>query len=83
MTPLHQSTNRLRKLPLRLHAGVWRHPMKLRELLALKPGYILKTDVSSGDRAGLYLGNIAVASGEIAVSNDRLQYRVSELADKE
>jgi len=83
MTNLAESINQFRKLPLRLHAGVWRHPMRLRELLALKPGNVIKTEISSGDRAGLYLVNISVASGEIAVHNDRLQYRVSELTDKE
>ena len=64
-------------LPIEVHLGQVR--TRVRELLRLGPGAVLKLDKQVGEPVDLYLRDSRFATGQLVVVGDRLGVRIQEI----
>lgn len=55
-----------------------RRVLRMREILDLKPGVVLKMSRSAGDNIDIYFGGTLAAFGEIVVVEDTVAVRITD-----
>ncbi|HYM10972.1 MAG TPA: FliM/FliN family flagellar motor switch protein [Bryobacterales bacterium] len=79
MSEADHSLGRFHDLPLELSVELDRRPMKIREILSLQAGSIVKMNRSAGDNMSLLLQGVVVGYGEIVVIEDTIGIRITDI----
>ncbi len=69
------------EIPIAINVLIGTRMVKIRELLALEPGYILDLKRSAGENLMIYLNNVNFAKGEVTVIEDTFGVRITEIND--
>jgi len=67
------------EVPLRLSVELGSASLPVRDVLALSKGSIVELDRMSGEPADVYVNDRLIARGELAVQDDRVAVRITEL----
>lgn len=67
------------EVPLRLSVELGSASLPVRDVLALSKGSIVELDRMSGEPADIYVNDRLIARGELAVQDDRVAVRITEL----
>src|SRR5688572_12833555 len=70
---------RVRNLNVIISAHLGNSKMKVREILALKPGSILKLEKLAGDALDIKINGHHFAFGEIVIMNDKYGIRLTDV----
>jgi flagellar motor switch protein FliN/FliY len=76
---LDQQLARFQDLPLELRVELDRTAMKVRDILGLQVGVVVKLNRSAGDNMSLYLHGVLVGYGEIVVIEDTIGIRITDI----
>ena len=79
MAELEGSLARFQDLPLELSVELDRRTMKVREILNLQPGSVIKMNRSAGDNMSLLFHGVLVGYGEIVVIEDTIGVRITDI----
>ncbi len=66
-------------VPIELSVELDRRTMKIREILELQVGTVVKMNRSAGDNMSLLLQGVVVGYGEIVVIEDTIGIRITDL----
>ena len=66
-------------VPMRLGVRLDRRPLRVRSMLALKQGSVIKLTRSAGEKVDLLLDGLAIGAGEIVVIEDIIGLRITDL----
>jgi len=67
-----------RDIPVVVEARFEECLMDVREVLAIQPGAVIPLGRPAGETLSVYIGNVALASAEVIVIEDRLALRITE-----
>ena len=67
------------EVPLRLSVELGSSRLPVREVLELAKGSIVELDRMDGDPADVYVNDRLIARGEVAVQDERVAVRITEL----
>lgn len=70
---------RVRNLNVVVSAHLGHSKMKIKEILALKPGSVLKLDKLAGDALDIKINGHHFAYGEIVIMNDKYGIRLTDV----
>ncbi len=73
-----QKLARFYDVPIELSVELDRRTMKVREILGLRTGSLIKMNRSSGDNMSLLLAGVVVGYGEIVVIEDTIGIRITD-----
>jgi len=79
MSEFADSLARFEDLPLELSVELDRRTMRVREILNLKPGSVIKMNRSAGDNMNLLFHGVLVGFGEIVVIEDTIGVRITDI----
>ena len=71
---------RLSDVPLEIRVQIDALPLKIRELLRLRAGSVVRTGRPAGDDLDIFIGGHRVGSGEIVAAAGKLMVQVTSLA---
>ena len=74
-----QTLTRFHDVPIELIVELDRKTLKIREILALRAGAVIKMNRSAGDNMSLLLQGVAAGYGEIVVIEDAIGIRITEM----
>lgn len=77
MTPFEEIA-RFADVPVDLEAQLDRTMMRVRDLLSLDCGHVIRLARSAGDNAEILAGGAPFASGEILVVENRMAVRITD-----
>ena len=67
------------EVPLRLSVELGSANLPVRDVLALTKGSVVELDRMNGEPADVYVNDRLIARGELAVQDDRVAVRITEL----
>jgi|WetSurMetagenome_2_1015567.scaffolds.fasta_scaffold465334_2 flagellar motor switch/type III secretory pathway protein FliN len=73
----------LADVTVELRAEIERRPVRLRDLLLLRPGSVLKTGRAATDRVELLVGECRIGTAEITQANGKTFARILDLSPRE
>ncbi|HZS50388.1 MAG TPA: FliM/FliN family flagellar motor switch protein [Bryobacterales bacterium] len=73
-----QKLARFYDVPIELSVELDRRTMKVREILGLRTGSLIKMNRSAGDNMSLLLAGVVVGYGEIVVIEDTIGIRITD-----
>ena len=79
MAELDQRITRFHDIPIELSVELDRKLMKVRDILSLQEGTIIKMNRSAGDNMSLLLQGVVAGYGEIVVIEDAIGIRITEM----
>ncbi len=77
MTPL-ETIAPIQNVPIEMDVELDRRMLKLREILELQPGSILRLSRSAGENIDIYIGKRLVAFGEFVASENSMGVRITD-----
>jgi flagellar motor switch protein FliN/FliY len=72
----------LLELPLEVEALLDSRLISVAELLALRPGNVIRLDRSAGENVRIHVGGVHLADGDIAASDAAVCVRVTEFRER-
>lgn len=78
-TPLLNSVDVLKDVPLRVTVELGRTRMLVRELLGLRVGSVVELDRTAGGPVDVLVNGVLIARGEVVVVDERFGVRVTEI----
>ncbi len=78
MAEPEQKLARFYDVPIELSVELDRRTMKVREILGLRAGSLIKMNRSAGDNMSLLLAGVVVGYGEIVVIEDTIGIRITD-----
>lgn len=66
-------------VPLQVDAGISLPPMRVEDILALRPGAVVATTTPAGAAVQVYAGMARIAAGELSAAGSRVRVRISSL----
>lgn len=76
---MQQDLARLHDIPIELTVDLDRRMMKVRDVLSLQVGSILKTNRAAGDPMYLLLAGVSMGCGEIVVTKETVSVRITDI----
>ena len=73
---------RFHDIPIELSVELDRRTMKVREILALRAGTVVKMNRSAGDNMSLLFHGVLVGYGEIVVIEDTIGIRITDITSE-
>ncbi|MCU1260114.1 MAG: surface presentation of antigen protein [Bryobacterales bacterium] len=77
MTPM-QEIAPIQDVPMEVGVELDRRMLKIREILDLQVGSIIRMDRSAGENIDIYVGNRLVAFGEIVIIENTMGVRITD-----
>ena len=71
---------RFHDIPIELSVELDRRTMKVREILNLQSGSVIKMNRSAGDNMSLVFHGVLIGFGEIVVIEDTIGIRITDIA---
>ncbi len=82
MAPLRknllESVDSFNDVPVTIEARFEERLMDVRDILAIRPGAVVRLSQPAGETLDVYVGNVLLASAEVTVLGDRLALRITE-----
>ena len=66
-------------VPLVIQVELTRTNLRVRDLLRLKPGSVIQSNVAVGEGVGVWIGGISMAKGELTHGQGKLGVRILSL----
>lgn len=82
MTPLEEIAP-VQDIPIEISVELDRRMLKLREILALQPGSVMKMPSSAGENIDIYIGGKLVGFGEIVIIENAMGVRITNFRIEE
>jgi len=82
MTALEEITH-LSNVPIDIEVELDRRSMTVREILALRPGSVIKMIRSAGENIDLLIGGTMVGSGEIVIIEETFGVRITDFIEED
>ena len=79
MSELDQRIVRFHDIPIELSVELDRKTMKVRDILNLQNGTVIKMNRSAGDNLSLLFHGVLVGYGEIVVIEDTIGIRITDI----
>jgi flagellar motor switch protein FliN len=76
------NTDLLRGVRISLEARLGQASMTVEDMMALKPGSVVKLETSLADHVDLYLNDVLIARGEVVAVGDRYGVRIIDIVPK-
>jgi flagellar motor switch protein FliN/FliY len=73
---------RFHDIPIELSVELDRRTMKVREILGLQAGTVVKMNRSAGDNMSLLFHGVLVGYGEIVVIEDTIGIRITDISNE-
>ena len=73
---------RFHDIPIELSVELDRRTMKVREILGLQAGTVVKMNRSAGDNMSLLFHGVLVGYGEIVVIEDTIGIRITDISSE-
>lgn len=73
---------RFHDIPIELSVELDRRTMKVREILSLQAGTVVKMNRSAGDNMSLLFHGVLVGYGEIVVIEDTIGIRITDISSE-
>ena len=80
MTPLEEIAT-LADVPVDIEVELDRRVMRVREVLDLGEGSVIRTSRSAGENIDIYIGGVLCGSGEIVVIENVLGVRITDFRE--
>jgi flagellar motor switch protein FliN len=81
MTPQEEIAS-MAEVPVEIEVELDRQIMRMRDVLDLSEGSVIRTARSAGENIDIYLGGILGGSGEIVVIEDTIGVRITDFHDE-
>jgi flagellar motor switch protein FliN len=81
MSPLDE-IGRLAEVPVEIEVELDRQFMRMREVLGLSEGSVIRTARSAGENIDIYIGGVLGGSGEIVVIEDTIGVRITDFREE-
>ncbi|HYP14161.1 MAG TPA: FliM/FliN family flagellar motor C-terminal domain-containing protein [Bryobacteraceae bacterium] len=72
----------LRLVPIEIEGQLDRRVISMREILSLKPGQTIRLNRSAGDNIDILAGGATIGFGEIAVLENQICLRLTDLREE-
>lgn len=79
MADLDPELARFHDVPIELSVELDRKTMKVRDILGLQAGSVIKMNRSAGDNLSLLLHGVVVGYGEVVVIEDTMGIRITDI----
>jgi flagellar motor switch protein FliN/FliY len=82
MASLMNALARFHDIPIELSVELDRRTMKVREILGLQAGTVVKMNRSAGENMSLLFHGVLVGYGEIVVIEDTIGIRITDISSE-